>query len=373
PCILIEPATIDFRTRRIGERYTEHVNISSCSASGGDELVVYEVALDGGSDAQFDVDPLPVPFTLSPGLFVGVDVGFVPDTDASFSGDLRISSNDPGYPTVRVPLTGSGTSTECPEAVARCRIVGTDEYSAGHLDASSLATIECDGSESTSLGASTRYEWSVVERPVGSTSTWTPEASVVAPSLFLDTAGRYVVRLVVYDDDVPSCEPSDVVIDADPDRDIFIQLTWRTPNDPDETNTGLAQGSDVDLHFLHPNGVWEDRTWDCHFRARAPNWGDPGRGDDDPSLEIDDTDGAGPEVITLNNPEPVTYRVGVHYWDDHGYGASFVTLRIFVEGDLVFEIRDREMPETDYFLDAAVILWADRDVMRIDRLYPDIP
>lgn len=60
--------------------------------------------------------------------------------------------------------------------------------------------------------------------------------------------------------------------------------------------------------------------------------------DDNPDLDRDNEDGAGPEILNLRLPENgITYRVGVHYWFDHGFGPSTATVRIYVYSSLVFE------------------------------------
>ena len=53
-----------------------------------------------------------------------------------------------------------------------------------------------------------------------------------------------------------------------------------------------------------------------------------------------DDDGAGPAQIKIDAPEHVTYLVGVHYWDDHGFGPSYATVRVYIFGELVFEVAD---------------------------------
>ena len=43
------------------------------------------------------------------------------------------------------------------------------------------------------------------------------------------------------------------------------------------------------------------------------------------------------------------YRVGVHYWNDNGFGSSFVTVRAFVYSNVVFEASDIELVEKDFW------------------------
>jgi hypothetical protein len=100
-----------------------------------------------------------------------------------------------------------------------------------------------------------------------------------------------------------------------PDKDLHIQLVWTTPDDPDETD---MTGTDLDLHLRHPdaNGGWNSDAgqFDCYFANKTPDWGaqlDPA---DNPTLDIDDTNGAGPENINLAHPEAITYDVAALYF-----------------------------------------------------------
>ena len=128
---------------------------------------------------------------------------------------------------------------------------------------------------------------------------------------------------------------------------IAVQLTWHTPTDPDETD---YDGTDLDLHFLHPNGDWFDLPWDCFWMNLNPNWGDPNSRLDDPSLDIDDANGAGPEVISLEISEAgAVYKVGVHYFSARGYGPSYATVRVFINGDLAFEEVGRQLTEQEFW------------------------
>jgi hypothetical protein len=155
------------------------------------------------------------------------------------------------------------------------------------------------------------------------------------------------------------------------DAGIVVRLTWETPNDPDQTD---EDGTDMDLHLLHPSGTWLDSQWDAYSGSPNPDWGVAGEPSDDPLLDANDTDGAGPEVITLAVPESGnTYRVGVHYTGDNGFGPSWVTVSIFVNGVLVFENAPVSLSDTDYFLQVADIDWPSGTVTSVNVVTPSIP
>ena len=161
------------------------------------------------------------------------------------------------------------------------------------------------------------------------------------------------------------------------DKPIRVEFTWDTPNDPDQTDEGPEAGADVDLHFMHPlakspgsNSIdfdadgekdgWFDQAFDCFWFSFNPDWGptnplNPGEAVNDPTVVQDDTDGMGPEIIELLEPEEnTTSSVGVHYWNDHGYGPSYATVRIYIDDALVYEKEDVKMEEYDFWEAATV-------------------
>jgi hypothetical protein len=72
-------------------------------------------------------------------------------------------------------------------------------------------TVQLDGSTSSDPdGDLLTYQWTLVAKPAGSTATLTKPTSV-SPSLKLDEAGSYTVRLVVHDGKVPSL-PDTVIL-----------------------------------------------------------------------------------------------------------------------------------------------------------------
>ena len=150
--------------------------------------------------------------------------------------------------------------------------------------------------------------------------------------------------------------------------------TWDTPGDPNQFDEGPDMGSDMDLHFTHPfatgpdldgNGEpdgWFDLTHDCFSYNPNPEWESMNPNvSDDPSLDRDDTDGAGPENVNLDMPvDGREYRIGVHYWDDHGFGPSYPTVKCWIAGQQVFEKNLKELEVamvTCDMWDVATIQW----------------
>ena len=231
--------------------------------------------------------------------------------------------------------------------------------------------LHLNGDQSYAAGGPiAKWAWTVVQ-PVGSQSVFVPSAAFPNPIFEVSVAGTYLFTLTVWDDSgTPSCIPEEAEVVVIPDEAIHVELLWNTPNDPDQTDEGPEAGADVDLHFLHPFASgpdldgdgepdgWFDQPFDCFWTNPHPNWGsfDP-TVDDDPGLDRDDADGAGPENLNLNIPEgDKTYAIGVHYRDDHTYGPSYVTLRVYIYAVLVFELSDVKLLAHDMW-EVATIQW----------------
>ncbi len=409
PCINVTPSTLEFGAALIERDNRRRVTIESC---GGEALRLDDIVLvdDGGGVFTLDEDTLPPLPSQLPAIDRSVDppvppsrgitVVFTPEAEVASEGLLMVTTNDPATPMVEVPLVGRGTLNECPEAR-----VDREEFVVLPLDIVTL-----DASPSTDLdgpdGRPVRYEWTVVSRPQGSTAVPVeqfhnplrpadggPPDSVETPTaqFFVDLTGEYIIELRVVDNldaaapsDVCQQAPAQVRILAEPDEDIHVQMVWDTPgDDTDPVNPQTdADGTDVDLWFLHPSALtWSDIGRRCFYGNPTPDWGVLGQVDDDPSLDIDDVNGAGPENINLNDPENTqalgsAYRVGAHYYRAEresrvaSYGPSLVTVRIYLGGALAFEA-DRELIDTQDFWEVASIVWSpgDRRVQPINRFY----
>lgn len=409
PCINVVPGTLEFGAALIGRDNRRRLIIESC---GGEPLRLDNIELVDDGDGVFALDddtlpPLPsqlpaIDRSVDPPVIAsrGITVVFNPESEEASAGMVVITTNDSAVPMLEVPLVGRGTLNDCPEAR-----VAEAEYVVLPLDIVTLdgsPSVDADGPD----GRPVRYEWTVVSRPQGSTavpveqfhnplrpadggppdSTETPTAQ-----FFVDLTGEYIIDLRVVDN-LDAVAPSDICeqpaaqvrILAEPDEDIHVQMVWDTPGDdtsPVNPQTD-ADGSDVDLWFLHPNAQsWSDISRRCYYGNPSPDWGILGQVDDNPSLDIDDVNGAGPENVNLNNPENTqmlgsAYRVGAHYYRSFreagigDYGPSLVTMRIYLGGALAFEA-DRELIDTEDFWEVASIVWSpgDRRVQPINRFY----
>jgi len=410
PCIQVTPDFVEFGAGLLLEsraQETPNVRRLLVESCGGSELKVTRAEFEGeafGWAEEPALSPegllvqLPGAAPESPFPAAELAVGFWPSAEMSYGGRLKLYTNTSLEPLV-VDLFGLGVANACPVPAATL-----DRYDVAPLD-----VITLDGSPSSDPGGEVRrWVWAVVERPSGSVSRVVESfTSPVEPAaggepddeltpralFFVDLAGRYTLELRVFDNlGQESCAPRAtalVEVEAVPQKDLHIQLVWATPADPDETDD---KGTDVDLHLKHQTAgaAWGGAAgvWDCYFRNKAPDWGAVGDFLDDPSLDIDDINGAGPENVNLNRPEVgVTYEVGALYFraestfgeagrDPRIEHQSYVTTRVFARGELVAELVDRELSAVNQLWHALSVTWcADEarcpEITPQDRVYED--
>ncbi len=407
PCInLLFPGSasannneLQFGPSLIGATRTQEVIVESC---GGQTLVVSNVRLEGspvyGQDAM---PPIELPASSVTGTPTSsFNVTFSPTDAEVYEGTLIVESNDALRPVIEIPIIGRGSLNACPVAAVRESEMQVLPLEIITLDAG--LSVDPDGPGGLPLS----FEWTGVQRPMGSTAQPVERFSnplrpadggpVDNPStpqaqFFVDLAGEYVISLLVRDElgfEAPSGQcpqpEATIYINSLPDEDIHVELVWHTPNDPDETD---ENGTDVDLHFMHPNGInpfngipntmgWDSSPYDCYYANKNPDWG-PAGAVGNPSLDIDDTNGAGPENINLDAPDFTgsgSYRVGVHYFTDGGFGPSDATVRVYLFGVIEGEWT-RRLNRTGNFWEVAGIIWTQNDkrVQEINRFYEFTP
>jgi hypothetical protein len=378
PCMQVSPSNdINFGQASPGQTAQKTITIDNCSRSSELQVSNIEISDDGGGVYAIQAGTLPgnLPAssaTISAGERANFVVTFEPSAQTSYTGELTIVSDDSATSPLTIPILGRGSSNACPTAQATAWVQGSSTQQTS-IQTDPLNTIQFDGSNSTdSDGSVTGYEWTILSRPQGSTQRLLPNSTEVNPRLFLDLAGTYEVELKAIDDQgAYSCgAPAVITIVATPNTDIHVQLVWDTPSDPDQSD---SFGTDLDLHYLHPNGQWDSEPWDIFWRNPTADWGVTNDASDDPSLDLDDEDGAGPEEINHSDLENVQYRAGVYYYSDNTLGASYATLRVYWQGQLSIEIENQYMPRTGSFWDAVLIDGGSGNTTDISRMYQGFP
>ena len=384
PCILlVEGTRIDFEESRIGGLNNRTITVQNCgnapleisriepgdNASMIDDTSSSAVFLvDLGVDRPADLDGnLDAPITIAPNETETFIIGYAPLREEPNSGTVFIHSNDDIQPRVQLDLFGRGVINQCPVAVATATIDGESIPPSTEIQAKPLDDLLLDGTASDDAdGNVVDWQWTVVERPDGSVAEVVPTGQGQA-TLFLDLAGRFVIELSAIDDGgVPSCEPARITVLVVPSEAIHVQLVWNNPGDP---NQGDITGSDVDLHFVKMGpGAWNEAPYDTYWLNTEPFWTP-----ENPSLDRDDTNGAGPENVNLDDPVACTwYAVGVYYFRAQ-FGTAYTTLRIFINGLLVFEYLNKPLQQTGDWWDVARIHWPSGAVIMVDEEGDSLP
>ncbi len=242
------------------------------------------------------------------------------------------------------------TDEGCSNPVATCP---------GDITTTPLSTVSLSGSGFDPDGGTVTYLWTVTVRPPGSTSNPVPP-NAATTSFFVDLAGLYTLTLTVTDDEglTASCT---VDINSVPSGDIHIELVWDTSYGDADLHMTCAGCSPSASWYMAPT-VGENDCWYANTNAAWPPMGPSGNA----SLDIDDTDGYGPENINIaTSPTAGTYEIGVAYYCSHsigpgmidpGDGSTDATVNIYCGGLLVDTIAF-PLDETGRFVDVATLTW----------------
>ncbi len=392
PCILVDSVARNLGQVPVGQKIPDVVRIENCGTETLNITSVRilensnedEYELDLGSwdlDGNGDVDE---PVSIAPGASDSFRLDYTPLSEGTDQAKLAIFSNDPITPQQDVTIVGRGALGACPTAVAVGRIKGQGAAGRPSIGAAPLDYIILDGSQSNDEdgnipNAEENFEWEVLSGP--------PDAVVQlreameAPGdwryreVRLLLAGEYKFGLRVRDNQgFESCNQAEVTVRAVPNEKILVELTWTNPEDPDEND---SVGSDVDIHMVKMGpGQWFTDPYDIYFRNANSGPGSDNNGiwnPESPSLDIDDTDGVGPENIQMNDPANCQwYSVGVHYYRQV-FGTAYATVRIYIDGGLVFEKLNVPLQRGGQFWDVARIHWDSRQVIEVDEVLPAAP
>jgi len=216
------------------------------------------------------------------------------------------------------------------------------------------ATFDGSGSYDPSGSEIVMYLWELVEQPEGSSASLPYSSGIQVSDFYADLAGEYIAELTVtnalgYSD---SCRAN---LEAVPVQSLWVEMFWQYPDE------------DMDLHLLAPGGSLETDQ-DCYYANCTYNgldWGQPGIAEDDPSLDIDDIPGTGPENINIYSPQSNgTYTVYVHDYQgstNDVYGTNEVTVNIYLNSTLVWT-DTRTISGEDTYTPFASINWATQTV-----------
>jgi hypothetical protein len=396
-----EPKVLDFKNVAITGSRTCDVTFTNKGVKPLTLDRVYFSPIEDGNDALFllpDGSALADPFQavgrlpteadpIEPEAHITVSFRFTPDVLGNYQAKLSIDSNDPDE--FQESLDFFGRGSEAPTCKIRIASVNGVPVNEGENPViAPLDDVELTAEDSTPSnfdGQITRYEWRVLNSPDGSHVTPTTPSAVRTQLQFnggpngtfvgVDLVGRYLVAAQVYDEDeTPSVNDCVLEFEAIPKDSFLVQLTWDTPD------------TDVDLHFspylnngvcaVHrgeSNSLEDDCQSDCYYGSECNATSNEYVFNiNEPSLDIDDTNGFGPENTNVDEILPGKYLIGVHYFRIDIDTVSTVRVYVFglPWGEFIFEADNKD------FVDVAILHWpADTSVMQpcLEDLLDDNP
>lgn len=324
PHIAFDPNPVDYGVVPAGESSSRILTLSSV---GDTTLNVTAMQIGDGRETFTLLEPVLGSF--EPGAFTELTVTYISDGSET-SGDLQILSNDPDSPNLTVPLladaevivdTGDSADTDPPLAqpVAVCSVdPASVEAIHGSADWIGNSSYDTDG-------AVVDYSWTLYSSPAGSAATM-PTGLANRRNFVPDVAGEYIGELIVTDNDGIVSEPCYATLEATAGDGLWVEMFW------------TYSGDDMDLHLLDDGGVLTTSS-DCYYANctwGGLNWGAAGTSDN-PTLDLDDIMGTGPENINIDSPAHGTYTVYVHDYPGSVYmGRNDVTVNVYLATHLIW-------------------------------------
>ncbi|MBC8150960.1 MAG: hypothetical protein H8E97_06705 [Bacteroidetes bacterium] len=214
------------------------------------------------------------------------------------------------------------------------------------------ATFDGSGSYDSGGNVIAAYNWELIELPEGSAAILPYTSGMTIGGFYADLAGDYVAQLTVTNElgDTDICQTT---LEAIPAQSLWIEMFWQ------------YAGDDMDLHLLAPGGTLETNS-DCYYANcswSGLDWGIASVTEDNPSLDIDDISGTGPENINIYSPQiDGVYTVYVHDYPGSVYaGSNEVTINIYLNGSIIWSAT-KAITVEDSYTPYAIIDWANQSV-----------
>jgi hypothetical protein len=376
PSIVVDPTDFTFTyVQGDGTTYTKQVIIGN---GGPGPLTLKSISFQTGSSPEYFLISVPPPNTaIGPYKQASATVAFLEGAQHG-TAVLVIESNDPANPVVLVNLQAYAKITQ-PDPVP-CIDVYPKALNFGHVERGTTKEMvfhihNCDPAIPLVVTKIERktglfmqpltQEFQLV--PQGGNFTIQPGAVydqkvTYTPGLAGPDAGAFTVKSTDPDDPAVDVQVSGI---GDPPPlekiGLHIVLDWD------------ADDCDVDTHLLRPAATFFDCVGDCHFGNPSPDWGVLGDIKDDPFLDYDDVDGYGPENINLEEPQPGTYKLIIHYYRD-SYDTSSsrptnATVRIYEYGQLKQTFGPTNLDSTNWNWDVCTIDWPAGTINTLGSVY----
>jgi len=286
-------------------------------------------------------------------------LAFSPDVLGRYESVLRFKTSDPDEDEAEIDLPIVGKGVVGPTCVAEIKSVNgvaTPPFSIEPLDDVVITVENSTFANGEITFGDPAVSWEITARGGGSTVVPTAAGGIDTGFAFadrrgIDVAGRYEACAVVTDTlGVASQNRCCVAFEAIPSQAFLVQLSWANPTgdldlhvskrtaDGDYCVDSLGQGGNVAAPFSEDCGDDLSCNWlNCRSDdTNFPEWDSlPGRSIGDPTLDIDDTSGFGPENTNVDVIEPGAYAFGFTTFSG---GIDFLaTTRLFIFGRLAGE------------------------------------
>ena len=311
PLLLVEPYILDMGSVPIDTEITDSFVLKSI----GDAPVTISAIDIPGTIFSYDSN-LVLPFTLAIGEERVFDVSFFSSLGGQFEESIFFYTEAPAFDVTTNVVAEAQTGTP----IAVCEVDPSPVQPNG-----GTATWYGSDSYDEEGFAIVNHTWTLMSKPGGSTASMSNGGA--NRDFMPDLAGEYVARLVVTNELGIQSDPCEVVLDAVPGQDLWVQMYW------------TYAGDDMDLHLVQQGGTLNSST-DCYYGncvGGMLDWGVLGDPSDNPSLDLDDIQGTGPENINMSNPANGTYEVYVHDYPGSTYDAGNpVTVVVYIGGSMVW-------------------------------------
>ena len=325
----------------------ELVNEVEVYNEGTADLKLSSVTISEGQsknndDFGFFLEDAPEPnLVIKPGESMTLEVGCRNDKEhpSPLTGELLIINTDPteygANANKKITLKCGPNAKEIPTAKLKCEPTEISVFQWAVMDGSE--SVDSDGKSKDGL----RYLWSFATTPgeialdivddsnrAGSPLNGDSSNKISRAAFQAKVKGTYVVRLVVINEKGVTSVPEECTIVASSDDDLAVRMFWNNKN------------ADIDLHLINnqPDGEFGSPENDCYYwncspqySGDLPDWGVEGETKDNPFLDVDNTDGIGPETVTINKPENGSYKVTVHAYDTTK-GPTTVVVKAYAHG-----------------------------------------
>lgn len=327
PVLTVNPTSVDFGAVALADTARASVQISNSGTAPGiiERATLRSTSADVSATDTFSIGT-PLPVSVEPGQSITVDLVFKPTLEAQISDVLNLHPKD--HAPLEIAVTGQGV---VPLGDLICTPSRVDF---GQVERGRTAVLpvicEARGGPARLIAARISDEpMFVLPNPPGTTD--------------MQPGDTVQIDVEFRPDGSPSGKVGTLVVDYNGGMgpsSVSVNLVGEViPPPPTETAMSLklqwtSNGTDVDLHFVRPGGVFYEAPGDCYYGNDTPEWGNASDTTDNPYLDVDDVDGYGPEETNLSAAPAGRYEIYAHYFSDNNTGPTESIVEVYIAGQL---------------------------------------